>query len=409
MRTLAQSLALAVALLSLAFPSSAVRGSGAAVLGVTPSSGFQSGGQVVAVQLEGFVPNAAVEVMFGPTTVIGVPLGTLQSSSASVVTPASATAGPVTVVVRQDLGGGNVIEASSAGGFTFLPPELIQLSHVSGPQAGFQQISATVAGFQPGPIVVRMGGKVTQATVFSQGNTQLVSWNTPAAFFPGSTSVRFTQGALDLNVPAAYTYLAPQLLAVTPGKSAWYVDQELVLLGNNFAPNELAQVSIGGVPLGFASVISANEVRFQLTAGAVQLPGAQDVTLDQAGVTATRVKGWACLPTLTVGQSGSALLGGTLELRVETQQSGFAYLFGAFGTQPFPLLLTDFYYGLTLDVATAFNLGVGGLLVQPTLTLSFPPGLVPPGLNLPLQALTVELGSLGNYFSFSNTVVATIP
>lgn len=409
MRTLLKSLAAVAALLSLATLSLAAPGTGVEVVSVTPPSGFQSGGQLVSVQLTGFVPNAALEVQFGATTVMGVPVGTLQSSVASVVTPLASTPGPVTVVVRQDLGGGNVIEDSLVGGFTFLAPELIQLSQLSGPQAGAQQISATVAGFLPGAIAVRMGGKLTQATVFSQGSTQTVSWQTPAAFFPGPTSVRFTQGALDLNVPAAYTYLAPQLLAVTPGKTAWYADQELVLLGNNFAPNELAQVSIGGELLGFASVVSANEARFQLTPGAVQLPGAQDVTLDQAGVKATRVKGWACLPTLTVGQSGSALLGGTLELRVETQQSGFAYLFGASATQPFPLLLTDFYYGLALDVGTVFNLGVGGLLVQPTLALPFPPGLVPPGLNLPLQALTVELGPLGNFFSFSNTVVATIP
>lgn len=409
MRTLLQSLAVAAALLSLSSASFGEPGTGVEVLGVTPPSGFQSGGQLVSVQLAGFVPNAVVEVQFGPTTVTGVPVGTLQSSSASVVTPASTTTGPVTVVVRQDLGGGNVIEDSLIGGFSYNPPQLVQLSAVTGPQAGAEQISATVAGFLPGAIAVRMGGKLTQGTVFSQGSTQTVAWETPAAFVPGPTSVRFTQGALDLNVPAAYTYLAPQLLAVTPGKTAWYVDQELVLFGNNFAPNEYAQIAIGGVSMGFGTVISANEVRFQLTAGAVQLPGAQDVTVDQAGVTATRVKGWACLPTLTVGQSGSALLGGTLELRVETQQSGFAYLFGASATQPFPLLLTDFYYGLALDVGTVFNLGVGGLLVQPTLTLPFPPGLVPPGLNLPLQALTVELGSLGNFFSFSNTVVATIP
>lgn len=408
MRTLLPSLAAVAALLSLATSSLAAQGAGAAVLGVTPPSGFQSGGQLVSVQLTGFVPNAALQVRFGATTVAGVPVGTLQSSVVSVVTPAAAAPGPVTVLVRQDLGGGTVIEDSLVDGFTFLPPVLIQLSQLSGPQAGAQQMSATVAGFLPGAIAVRMGGKLTQGTVFTQGGTQTVAWNTPAAFFPGPTSVRFTQGALDLNVPAAYTYLAPQLLAVTPGKTAWYVDQELVLLGNNFAPNELAQVSIGGVSLGFASVISANEVRFQLPAGAVQVPGAQDVTLDQAGVTATRVKGWACLPTLTVGLTGSAAAGGSLELRVETLQSGFAYLLGAFGTQALPLVLPDFYFGLQLDLATAFNFGAGGLLVQPTLVAAFPPGLVPPGLSLSLQALTVELGSLGNFFSFSNTVLSTI-
>jgi len=80
----------------------------------------------------------------------------------------------------------------------------------------------------------------------------------------------------------------------------------------------------------------------------------------------------------------------------------------AASSQLFALSLPASFHGLRLDVGSVLNLGIGGLLVQPTKLVPFPAGVIPPGANLPIEALAVELGPLGNFVSFTNTVVVTV-
>jgi hypothetical protein len=318
-----------------------------------------------------------------------------------------------------DEGQGNVAFDSSGtgrhftlqGGYGWVVGNLVigPLSQASGPQAGGEPLSAPTSGFALGPVVVRMGGAVTAGTIASESGGLVATWTSPTAAAPGITSVRFTQGDLDVVKPAAYEYKAPQIASATPSSGAWYVDNLLSIPGANLAFHLPVSVSIGNDPPIPATFANPQSVRVAVPAGTVQGAGPLDIYVHQAGITAKRVDGWTSLPSLSIGVTGSLQTGGVVEFRVESAQSGLAVILVSPFPAAAPIHLPGFHAPALLDPVLAIDLGAGGLLTQPTKALPFPPNVLAPGVQLPCQALVFELGALGEFLSFTNRATLALP
>ena len=382
---------------------------GPGIQAISAISGFQGGGEPVTFSLVGFQPGVPVQVAFGDVSVSGSPLGFLAASTLTVLTPLSPVAGVVDLTLTQVLGPGQVKTAVSPAAFEFVPPGVGALNQASGPQAGGQALSLATDGFAPGPITVRLGTTVTQGSVVGSGADQTVSWTSVAASQAGLVNLRLVQGVFDVTSPNAYTFNAPQVLSVVPSQGSWYQPQSLQIQGQNFAPNLAAGVRFSGESPIAGQVLSSNTIQVNLPAGFLKGAGPLGLIVTQAGVNASLPGAFLCLPALTTTLSGSAAQGGQLRYQVQSQQSGFAIALLSAALSPLPLTLPDIHAGFALDFATSFNVGSGGLLVTPTVQVKFPPLSVPPGTTLQAQALALEFGPLGTWYSFTNTVPVLLP
>jgi hypothetical protein len=130
--------------------------------------------------------------------------------------------------------------------------------------------------------------------------------------------------------------------------------------------------------------------------------------VSQAGIDAVLTDGFTVLPSLEVTVNGDAVNGGTIDFQIASLQSGFGYILLATGPSPFPLPIQDFHGAFALDFATALNLGTGGLLVTPTLSVPFSGGY-PPGTTVSTQGLALEFGAAGTFYSFTQVEPVVIP
>jgi hypothetical protein len=283
------------------------------------------------------------------------------------------------------------------------------LSQVQGPQAGGQSLSVQTTGFSPGPVTVRLGGTVTLGNVFGVGPNQTVLWTTLAFPTPGLADLRLTQGALDIIKPAAFTVLAPQVLSVSPPAGAWYQGLLLTIQGANFSTSLPATVRFFGEDPLPAQVQNASTLTVQIPAESIQGAGPLDLLVTQNGVSAALSAAFKSLPALSLSITGSAAAGGRLLYQVESVQSGIAFALFSTNLSPTPLVLPGIHFGYELNLFNSFNLGTGGLLVQPTLQVDYPPLQVPPGSVFQAQALVVEVGQLGTWNSFTNAVPLVLP
>jgi hypothetical protein len=382
---------------------------GPGIQAISAISGFQGGGEPVTFSLVGFQPGVPVQVAFGDVSVSGSPVGFLAASTLTVLTPLSPLAGVVDLTLTQVLGPGQVKTAVSPAAFEFVPPEVGALGLTSGPQAGGQALSLATDGFAPGPITVRLGTTVTQGSVVGSGADQTVSWTSVASPAAGLVDLTLVQGVFSVTKTGAYTFLAPQILSVTPSQGSWYQAQSLLIQGQNFAPNLAAGVRFSGESPIAGQVLSSNTIQVNLPAGFLKGAGPLGLIVTQAGVNASLPDAFLCLPALTTSLTGSAAQGGQLRYQVQSQQSGFAIALLSAALSPLPLTLPDIHAGFALDFATSFNVGSGGLLVTPTVQVNFPPLSVPPGTTLQAQALALEFGPLGTWYSFTNTVPVLLP
>jgi hypothetical protein len=381
----------------------------ASVQSLSKTSGFQGGGEPVTFGLAGFQPGIPVQVAFGSALASGTPVGLVGASTLTVLTPLSPVAGPVDVTLTQNLGGGQTKTASLPGAFTFLPPTLGNLSSGAGPQAGGQALSLPTSGFAPGNITVRLGSTTTQGLVQGTGGSQSVSWTTVASPQPGLADLRLEQGVFNVLKPGAYLFREPQILAVSPDQGSWYLPQQLTISGLNFAPNVPATVRFFGEQPVQASVQSSTTVTFGLPAEFLEGAGPLSVIVTQNGVSASFEQAFVCLPALDTQVSGTASQGGVLRYTVESDQGGFAVALLSPSLGALPLSLPGYHFSFGLNLATSFNLGSGGLLIDPTFSLPFPPLSVPAGTVLQSQALVLEFGPLGTWYSFTNTVPVLLP
>lgn len=379
------------------------------LLSLNQLTGFQGGGELVTFALTGFVPGVFVSVQFGSALSGGVPIGTVDQAFLTVVTPLSAVSGVVDVTISQDLGGGQVKTVVSPSLFQYLSPTIGALSPPSGTQLGGDTVVVALAGWAPGNVQVELGGVQWIAEVQGSAGNQTLALVTPAAPAPGPVDLRLVQGVFDVTAASAFTYGAPAVLSAVPAQGAWYQAQSVVLQGANFAPGLPAAVHIGGQGPLNATVLSPTQMQFQMPAGFLAGAGPQALTVEQAAVQVGLPGGWSSLPALEVTVLGSASAGGVIELRVKSVQGGLAYHAAAAALSPVPFTLTQWHYQYDLDLSSSLSLGAGGLLLQPTLGLPFPAGVLPPGLTLPIQAVVIEIGPLGDFYSLTNTAALQVP
>jgi hypothetical protein len=288
------------------------------------------------------------------------------------------------------------------------PPTVGDLPAVSGPQAGGEFMQVSADGFALGSLTVRMGGVAAPGTVFSAPMGQTIIWNTPTAPVPGPTNVRFTQGAIDITKPNAYTYLKPLPGSVAPKQGAWYEAQTLTLTGSNFAPNQPATVVVEGEVGLPASVISSTEVRVDVPAGYVGGAGKLDLTVLQNGIPATGIDAWTSLPALSASVAGNVTSGGSLRFTVDSAKGGLAYVLAAPFDSPVPFVFPDVHYAYLLDLGTSITLGTGGLLSDPAVVVPFSGGVIPAGISVRVQALTAEFDGFEGYASLTNAITVTL-
>ncbi len=179
------------------------------IASVSPTDGFQGGGDLVTLTLEGFPAGVATRVELGSQVYSVTNSGTLDHSTASLTTTLAPIAGPVDVTVRQGLGGPTPLDATLAAGFNVLAPTFTGVSPSSGPREGGTQVVAQTSGFDATiPAQVQLGGTTLVGTVTGSGPSQTVSFRTTLAT-PGLTDVTISQGVLTSTLSGAFTFNAP--------------------------------------------------------------------------------------------------------------------------------------------------------------------------------------------------------
>lgn len=298
-----------------------------------------------------------------------------------------------------------------SGWYPSSAPSIGTFSSVTGPQAGGNNVVVSVSGYVAGLVRVHLGGTALDALVVDTGVGQSVTMTMPASHFSGPSDVRFVQSGLDLTAPAAYTFVAPQLVALSPNKAAWYESPAILIAGHDFAPNKPATIEFGTTPplIVLASVASDATMVAWLPAEALAVAGLVDVKVVQDGISASLPSGWSVLPSLDGTLSGDSASGGQLELTVEAASAGTVLMFHASTTSPLPLTFLGFHHEFILDLGTATNDGAAALGSGPTFAWNFGPGQVPAGVQVVYQGLAVESTSLGLKYSFTNTADVTVP
>ncbi len=182
------------------------------VVGATPASAYQGGGETVSLALAGFRPGQAVRVELGSAasgwvTLDATPSGTLDQSSVSFVMPLAPFAGQVDVVAVQDAGGASELRAVAAGAFTVVGASIASLSPVSGPLEGGTTVVVQTSGFQEGVAAqVTLGGATVAGVVAGSGASQTVTFRTVLANASGPSDVNITQGVFNAVLPGGYSF-----------------------------------------------------------------------------------------------------------------------------------------------------------------------------------------------------------
>ena len=188
------------------------------VLAIAPASAYQGGGETISVTLAGLVAGAPTRVQWGSSTLgtVGadaVLSGTLDSASATFVTPVSPFAGACEFRVTQNAGTANELTASYAAGWTIVGPAISSLSPASGPREGGTRVTVQTSGFQDGsPAQVSLGGATVAGVVAGTGANQTVTFRTVLANASGPSDLTISQGVFVASLAAAYSFDAPRVV-----------------------------------------------------------------------------------------------------------------------------------------------------------------------------------------------------
>ena len=212
----------------------------------------------------------------------------------------------------------------------------------------------------------------------------------------------------DVTKSAAYDYLAPSVLTVSPEQGSWYLDQTLTIMASNLAPNLPADVTIEGEGPLPGAVISGSEVQLTVPAEYFGGAGPLDVTVTQAGVDTVLTDAFAITPSFGLVVNGDAVNGGTIDFQLTTEQGGRGYVYLSALPSPLPIPISEVHGNFALDLGTVQALGAGPLLVTPTLTVPFIGGF-PPGTTVYSQGLALEFGAIGVYYSLTQVEAVVVP
>lgn len=275
------------------------------VSAVVPNRGDPDGGDEVVVQGSGL--RSPLRLTFGgvQATVTAVSATEIQAETPPSPEPVDAGGSlPVDVTVTNDLGSGNPVMDTLAGGFTYTraPAEPLFVSAVeppTGSAAGGESVTVQGSGFQA-PLQVSFGG--VQATVGTVTSTAL-EVTTPASpqpVDPGDTLVVdvTVQNALGSSTSSAatlaggFTYVAdvpdPLVIrAIDPTEGPIEGGTRVTLTGSGFTPGSPVSVELAGVRQQAETVV--DETTVELTTVGAEVPDTCPANgrLVQRGVTVT--------------------------------------------------------------------------------------------------------------------------
>ncbi|PKN55038.1 MAG: hypothetical protein CVU56_23360 [Deltaproteobacteria bacterium HGW-Deltaproteobacteria-14] len=246
------------------------------VTSVRPEAGGVNGGTLVVLTGEGFEP--AMTVTFGGNPATQLYVG--GDELAAMLTPASADAGAVDVVVTRN---SDEQTASVADGFTYLKEGDVLVTEVlpaEGALAGGETVTVAGQGFADGAKVFFGANQATGIRVLGP---EALTLTVPAGDAVGSVSVRVEvpSGATH-TLDFGYSYLpdGPQskleVLAVIPSEGPLAGGNPITIEGKGFIDG--ATVKVGGAAATDVRVLGANAITCTAPAGAG--PGLVDVRVE---------------------------------------------------------------------------------------------------------------------------------
>lgn len=196
------------------------------VTGISPSAGFEAGGNTVDIAGAGLAE--ATRVRFGNTQASF----TVNSDSSITAAAPSHEAGALNVIV-ENVGGESAI--SAADRYTYVAhghaPTLAGLSAKKGPAAGGNQVMITGTSFA-GVTAVRFGD--AEATYAVESSETLVATAPPGATGKTEVTVTTPNGESGIAKKAAYTYGSPTVSGVSPGGQPLTVANPITITGSGF-------------------------------------------------------------------------------------------------------------------------------------------------------------------------------
>jgi hypothetical protein len=236
------------------------------IVGITPASVYQGGGESLTLSLEGLAPNQTTQVELGTQVYTGLNAGTVDLSSFSLVTQLANAGGTVDVRVRQNLGQPTELGALLANGLTIVGPSITALLPTAGPLEGGTNVTVQTSGFQDGVAAqVSLGGFSVPGTVVGSGTSQTVSFQTVLANASGPANLTITQGVFQASLANAFTFdparVVPYCVSTPSSQGGLPVigfTGSPSLSVNNFSltlqnalPNKTAQYIYGQQPTNF--------------------------------------------------------------------------------------------------------------------------------------------------------------
>jgi len=221
-----------------------------------------------------------------------------------------------------------------------------------------------------------------------------------------------------LAIIGSSTHVIENLMAsrLTPSGGAWYEGATVTMSGGNYDPTlpveivfESSSTPPGGDPPLPAMVIDPQNITFTIPPGHLSGAGPQDVTARQGTYSTTAAGGWTSWPSIEPVVTGDAATGGTLEVHAASAYGGLVYVFMAAQLGAAPVPMPDFHWAIALDLTSATQIGIGGLLSSPSWTGSFAPGLLQPGFSAWLQGVAWEILPTGPVWSFTDATQFAVP
>ena len=216
---------------------------GAAVTGINPSSGSQTGGTRVTISGTNFEQGATVSFDFATASQVTV----VNSTTITAVTPPHTATSANVIIINPDGTSGSL-----AGGFVYTPvavstsPRVNVIVPSTGPPAGGTAVTISGSNFVSGTTVT-IGGVAATIT----GHTTVsIQATTPPGIVGSSVDVVVTTPNGSTTLPAAFNYVnppdPPSTRAISPTSGSANGGTAIVISGTGFRYG--AVVSFGGPP-----------------------------------------------------------------------------------------------------------------------------------------------------------------
>jgi hypothetical protein len=244
-----------------------------AVTGLSPTSGFTSGG--TSVVITGTNLTGATAVKFGTAAATAY---TVNSATQITATSPSSAAGTVDVTVTT-AGGTSVTGTADQFTFAIAPPAVTSVSPTSGPVAGGSTVVISGSGFS-GASAVAFG--TTAATAFTVNSATQITATAPAEGAGTVDVIVTTAGGPSSPVAGDhYTFVAaPTVTGVSPATGTTAGGTSVVITGTNLTG--ATAVKFGTAAATGYTVNSATQITATSPAGTA---GTVDITVTTAGGT----------------------------------------------------------------------------------------------------------------------------